>query len=53
MEDVAVEEKDTRYDYANLPYGVSEDRQLDFPPHTVVPRELLISMSMIMAGYTD
>ncbi|MEK7533164.1 MAG: GDP-mannose 4,6-dehydratase [Patescibacteria group bacterium] len=30
MEDVAVEEKDTRYDYANLPYGVSEDRQLDF-----------------------
>lgn len=30
MDDVKVVEKDTRYEYANLPFGVGEDRQLDF-----------------------
>lgn len=30
MEDVKVVEKSTRYDYANLPFGASEDRLLDF-----------------------
>jgi len=30
MEDVKVVEKETRYEYADLPYGVDEDRLLDF-----------------------
>lgn len=30
MEDVGVVEKGTRYDYADLPFGASEERQLDF-----------------------
>lgn len=30
MEDATVVEKDTRYAYADLPYGASEDRVLDF-----------------------
>lgn len=30
MDDVKVVEKKTRYEYANLPYGASENRELDF-----------------------
>ncbi len=30
MDDVPVVEKDTRYEYADLPYGASEERPLDF-----------------------
>lgn len=30
MEDVQVAEKKTRYEYADLPFGASEERQLDF-----------------------
>jgi CDP-paratose 2-epimerase len=30
MEDVQILEKDTRYEYLNLPYGIDESRPLDF-----------------------
>lgn len=30
LEDLKIVEKKTRYDFKNLPYGVSEDRNLDF-----------------------